>query len=185
MSVKYRVGDNELPHFITFSIVEWIDALTRNEYKNIIVESLKYCIKLKGLKLNAWVLMSNHLHLIISVSKNLIIGSILRDFKKFTSKRIFNAIKANAKESRREWMMYMFERAGKRNSNNKDFQFWNQDNHPIELSTPLMLKQRLDYLHENPVRAGIVFEPQDYVYSSAIDYYTKRKGMIEIEHLEC
>ena len=77
----------------------------------------------------------------------------------------------------------MFKRAGKRNSNNKGFQFWQQDNHPIELSTGLMLKQRLDYLHENPVRAGIVYEPQEYVYSSAIDYY--RKGKIDIEHLQC
>jgi REP element-mobilizing transposase RayT len=185
MSVKYKVGDNELSHFITFSIIEWIDALTRNEYKDIIVESLKHCITLKGLRLNAWIIMSNHLHLIMSASKDLMIGDILRDFKKFTSKQIFNAIKENPKESRREWMIYMFERAGKRNSNNKDFQFWNQDNHPIELSTPLMLKQRLDYLHENPVRAGIVFEPQDYVYSSACDYYGNRKGMIEIEHLQC
>ena len=78
-----------------------------------------------------------------------------------------------------------FERAGKRNSNNKVFQFWQQDNHPIELSNPGMLKQKMDYLHENPVRAGIVFEPQHYVYSSAVDYCTNQKGSIVIEHLKC
>ena len=183
MSTKYKTGDDLLPHFITFSVVEWIDALTRNEHKDIFIESLKHCTKEKGMQLNAWILMTNHVHLIMSAKKDFIISNILRDLKKYTSKQIFHAIEENPKESRREWMIYMFERAGKRNSNNKDFQFWQQNNHPIELSTPAMLKQKLDYLHENPVRAGIVYEPQDYVYSSAIDYYTTRKGLIEIQHL--
>ena len=185
MSVKYKTGDDQLPHFITFGVVEWIDALTRREYKDIIIESLKYCITDKGLRLNAWILMSNHVHMILSAKKGYLISDILRDLKKFTSKQIFNAIKENPKESRKEWMVYMFERSGKKNSNNKDFQFWQQDNHPIELSNPLMLKQKLDYLHENPVRAGIVFQPEEYVYSSAIDYYTTRKGLINIENLYC
>ena len=135
------------------------------------------------MRLSAWIIMSNHLHLILSANSGFTISNILRDFKKFTSKQIIKAIQENSRESRKAWMIYMFERAGKRNSNNKDFQFWRQDNHPIELSTPVILKERLDYLHENPVRAGIVFEPQEYVYSSAVDYYTKRKGLIEIEHL--
>ena len=161
-----------------------IDALTRNEYKDIIVESLKYCIDKKGMILHAWIIMSNHIHLILKAQKDFIISNIMRDFKKYTSKQIVGSIKENPKESRREWMIYMFERAGKKNSNNKDFQFWQQDNHPIELSTPAMLKQRLDYLHENPVRAGIVYEAGSYVYSSAVNYYTGGKGKIGIEHLE-
>ena len=65
MSTKYKTGDNELAHFITFSVVNWIDALTRNEYKDIIVDSLQFCIKEKGMKLYAWVIMSNHIHLIM------------------------------------------------------------------------------------------------------------------------
>ena len=185
MSTKYKFGDNEMAHFITFSVVNWIDALTRNVYKDIIVESLQYCIKEKGLKLHAWIIMSNHVHLIASTGKDFLISNILRDFKKYTSKQIFKAIKENLVESRKEWMIWIFERTGKRNSNNKDFQFWQQDNHPIELTSVTMLRQRLDYLHENPVRAGIVFEPQQYVYSSGTDYYTTIKGKIEIEHLQC
>jgi putative transposase len=185
MSVKYKTGDNEMAHFITFSVIEWIDVLTRSEYKDIIVESMAYCAKEKGLRLHAWVIMSNHLHLIISARRGSVISHILRDLKKFTSKQIYNKILENPFESRKAWLIYMFNRAGKRNSNNANFQFWQQDNHPIELSTPGMLTQKLDYLHENPVRAGIVYEPQHYVYSSGIDYYTNFKGRIEIEHLLC
>ena len=69
----------------------------------------------------------------------------------------------------------MFKRAGTRNSNNEQYQFWQQDNHPVELSTNEMIEQRLDYLHLNPVNAGYVLEPQHYKYSSAIDYYTDEK----------
>jgi putative transposase len=174
MSDKYKTGDKQIAHFITFSVVEWIDALTRNEYKDIITESLAYCIEEKGMCLNAWIIMSNHMHLIMCAKRDYIITDILRDFKKYTSKQILNAIKTNPKESRKEWLLFMFNRTGKRNSNNKDFQFWQQGYHPIELSTDKMLGQRLDYVHENPVRAGIVFEPQDYVYSSAIDYYERQ-----------
>lgn len=77
----------------------------------------------------------------------------------------------------------MFKRAGARNVNNKVYQFWQQDNHPIELSTNDMIDQRLIYLHENPVRAGLVWAAQDYKYSSAIDYYEERKGLLPIELL--
>jgi putative transposase len=184
MSTKYKTGDNEIAHFISFAVVNWIDALTRNEYKNIIVESLKYCMREKGMSLNAWIIMSNHVHLVMSAKKEFIISHILRDMKKFTSKRITEAISNNPKESRREWMLWMFERAGKKISSNDKYQFWQHDNHPIELTTQLMLKQRLDYLHQNPVRAGIVYEPQEYIYSSAIDYFTTKRGFIEIDHLQ-
>jgi REP element-mobilizing transposase RayT len=133
--------------------------------------------------LNAWIIMSNHVHLIMSAKKGTQISYILRDMKKYTSKHIINAIKENPKESRKEWMIWMFERAGKRNSNNENYQFWQQDNHPVELSTNEMIEQRLEYLHENPVRSGIVYQPLDYVYGSGIDYYTTMSGRIKIEHL--
>lgn len=183
MSRKYKPGHDGMAHFVTFSVVNWIDALTRIEYRDIIVESLQYCCANKGLVLHAWVILSNHIHLVISTTGVQKISFVIRDLKKFTSKKIVMAIESHPRESRKEWMLWMFDRAGKKNSNNKDFQFWQQDYHPIELSTPAILRQKMNYLHENPVKAGIVFEPQDYVYSSGIDYYTTRKGKIEINFL--
>jgi len=77
-------------------------------------------------------------------------------------------------------MMWMFERAGKHNINNETCQFWQQNNHPVELSTQKMLRQRLDYLHNNPVESGAVDYPPDYLYSSARDYYTDQKGLLPV-----
>ena len=74
----------------------------------------------------------------------------------------------------------MMEKAGKENSNNCGFQLWQQHNHPIELSTQIMIHQKLDYLHNNPVTAGFVESPEDWLYSSAQEYYTGKKGMINI-----
>jgi putative transposase len=181
MATRYRFGDNEYPHFITFAVINWIDALSRPLYKDIIVESLKYCQKEKGLIINGWIIMNNHIHLIARCKPSFVLPDTVRDFKKYTSKQVEQAIRDNSFESRREWMLWMFKRAGERNSNNKNFQFWQQDNHPIELYGYETLKQKLNYLHDNPVRAGIVYEQWHYKYSSAADYCTTMKGGIELE----
>ena len=125
-----------------------IDVFSREYYKEIFVNSLKHCQENKGLKLHAWVIMTNHVHLIISSQTNKI-EDIVRDLKKYTSKKIITAIQENPTESRKEWMLNIFGFAGKSNNNNKDFQFWKQDYHPIELNSAAKLKERLDYL---PVR---------------------------------
>ena len=182
MSSKYKVGENAIPHFVTFSVVGWIDVFSREQYKELFLESLKYCQQKKGMVLHAWVIMTNHVHLIISSISNKL-EHVVRDLKKFTSKQIIKAIKENNAESRKEWMLNIFSYTGKNNNNNKEFQFWKQDYHPIELDTPEKMKQRLDYLHENPVRGGLVWEPWHYKYSSAIDYYTNEHGLLKVEHL--
>ena len=99
--------------------------------------------------------MTNHVHLIISSNSNKL-EHIVRDLKKYTSKQIIRAIQENTQESRREWMLNIFSYAGKTNTNNTGFQFWKQDYHLIELNTVEKTQQRLNYLHENPVRSGLV-----------------------------
>ncbi|AKQ46768.1 transposase [Rufibacter radiotolerans] len=178
MSRSYKVRNQHYLYFVSFATVNWIDVFTRREYKDIFVESLKYCIKHKGLEVYAWCLMSNHAHLIIG-STGEKLEYILRDLKRHTSKELTKAIEGNIHESRRAWMLWMFERAGSQNPNNTKYQFWQQHNHPIELSTNLLLEQRLEYLHQNPVEAGWVEEPDHYLYSSARDY-AGQKGLVEV-----
>ena len=123
--------------------------------------------------------MSSHVHLIISTETDNLSG-IIGDMKRHTSKTILQAIENNIQESRRDWMLWLFKRAGEYNSNNEKYQFWQQNNHPIQLSTQIMVNQRLDYLHFNPVVAGIVSYPVEYLYSSAKDYYTEEKGLLPV-----
>ena len=80
-------------------------------------------------------------------------------------------------------MLWIFKKAGERNSNNTYYQFWRQGYHPIELSTNDMMQQKLDYIHSNPVEEGIVDEPEHYLYSSARDY-AGLKSMLELEYIE-
>jgi putative transposase len=170
MSAGYQIRNQNAIHFVTFAVVDWVDVFTRREYGDLVLKSLNHCRIEKGLNVHAWCLMSNHLHLIISAREGFALSDILRDFKKFTSTAITEAIKENTRESRRNWMLWLFESAGDKNSRNKNYQFWRQDNHPVELTDRDMTTQRLDYLHHNPVVAGLVAEPEHYLYSSALDY---------------
>lgn len=138
----------------------------RREYKDIVVDSLKYCNRHKGLEVYAWCLMSSHVHLVIGSSGEPI-EAILRDMKRHTFKIILKTIEDHNQESRKEWLLWMFKRAGSRNPNNETYQFWQQDNQPIALSNNQIMQQKLNYLHQNPVEAGIVKAPWKYQHSSA------------------
>ncbi len=179
MGRKYKFHDHQALYFVSFATVNWIDVFVRRVYCDIVVESLKYCIDEKGLELYAWCIMSSHVHLIIGTEKDNL-SDIMRDLKRHTSKTILKSIEENLQESRREWMLWMFKRAGQHNSNNEQYQFWQQNNHPIQLSTNEMIDQRLDYLHNNPVESGAVDYPPNYLYSSAKDYYTGEKGLLPV-----
>jgi putative transposase len=182
-STGYKIRDNGQIHFITFAVVEWVDVFTRKDYAEIVINSLQHCQENKGLELYAWCLMSNHLHLLASTtSKEILLSDILRDFKKFTSKQIIQAIKDNPKESRKTWMLNIFEQAGAINSRNKNYQFWRQENHPVEVYSLKFITQKLQYIHNNPVAAGLVSEPKDYNYSSAKNY-AHQKGMLDVLYI--
>jgi putative transposase len=183
MSHKYKFHDPEGLYFITFTVIRWLDVFTRNIYREILINSLKFCQQNKGLNLHAYVIMTNHVHLIASSKEGFYLENILRDLKKFTSVNIINSIKSNPSESRQDWLLNAFEEEGQRNSNNVRYQFWQQDNHPVELTDNKMIDQKLDYIHNNPVVAGFVNEAESYVFSSAGDY-AGIKGFIELELIE-
>ena len=101
MSRKYKFLDQEKPYFVSFAVVHWIDLFIRNEYKDILLDSLSFCQREKGLIVYAWCIMTSHVHLIIGTRKNPM-QDILRDFKGFTSRKLRLAIEDNPTESRRE-----------------------------------------------------------------------------------
>ena len=179
MSTKYKYHDPEGIYFLSIAVVNWIDVFTRRLYKDIIIDSLLHCKQEKGLTLYAYVIMSNHIHLIIGKQiENITFSDIMRDFKKYTAMKIIKAIKENPQESRREWIIWMLERAANKNGNNTNYQLWKQDNHPILLEGDLF-DEKLNYIHQNPVEAGWVNSPEEYLYSSARNY-AEQESMIKI-----
>lgn len=184
MSEKYKMSNPDGIYFITFATVEWVDVFTRKSYKDVLIESLKYCQQEKGLVIYSWVIMSNHLHMIVSSNAGNLSG-IIRDFKKYTSNYLTNILLKSKVESRRVWMLEIFKSAGESNSHNKNYQFWQQENHPKELLRyeHSFSEQKLDYIHKNPIVEGIVERAEDYLYSSARDY-CGIKGLLEIEFFE-
>ncbi len=180
---RYKILDQHNLNFVTLTVVDWVDVFIRKQYKDLIIESLKYCQHHKDLSIYAYVIMSNHLHMIVQASEKIPLSDILRDFKQYTAKRILQDLEKNQSESRREWMLWHFRNKGKQNSNNKKYQFWQKGNHPILLFSPKVIRQKFAYIHANPVVQGWVSNPEDYWYSSAL-YYLKEQGPLVVNILD-
>ncbi len=182
MSSNYKFRDNSKLYFVTFTITNWIDLFIRNEYKDILLQSIQYCQKEKDLELYGWCIMTSHVHSLIGTKGNEL-RNIMRDLKRHTSEQLHKAIQNNRTESRREWILWHMERAAKLKAGNSKFQLWQPESHPIELFNNEIAHQKLNYTHYNPVEAGFVTKEEDWKYSSAIDY-NGGKGLLEIIHLE-
>jgi putative transposase len=161
-----RTASTENFYFVTLTIVDWIDLFTRRLYSDCIIDNLAYCQQHKKLNIYAYVLMTNHLYLIANVEEGTL-SDVLRDFKTYTSKQLYQLINDNPQESRKDWILKAFERAGKHNPQNKNHQLWQNGNYPILLYTSEVIQQKIDYIHENPVKAGFVGSAHEYWYSSA------------------
>jgi len=181
MTTGYQIVDQTALYYLTLQVVDWIDIFTRQLYRDIVIESLRYCQQNKGLQVFGYVIMSNHVHLIAN-SPNGHLSETLRDFKKFTSKTIIDAIN-NGNESRREWMLNRFSYNANRHSRNQNYQFWTHENHAVILYSNDFIAEKLEYMHNNPVRAGLVDKPEDYLYSSARSY-ADMDGLLEIVFLD-
>ena len=183
MPTGYQIKDQDALYYLTLQVVQWADIFTRQVYRDIIIDSLKYCREQKELELFAYVIMSNHVHKIVR-SKNGSLSNTIRDFKRHTSKKILECIKDQS-ESRRDWLLMIFRYAAKKHKRNNEFQFWTHENHAIELDNNVMIDQCIDYIHMNPVKAGIgiVANPEDYLYSSARNY-AEMDNLMEIDNIE-
>jgi REP element-mobilizing transposase RayT len=169
MSDKYKIWDATKAYFFTITVVGWIDVLIRKEYKLILIDSLRYCQREKDLVIFGYCIMSSHLHLIARAEGNIALSDIMRDFKKFTSKAIVKQI-INGSESRKDWMLEYFQNAGEKFKRITNFKFWQDGNHFEMITSNKFFDEKLDYIHNNPVRELIVERPEDYIFSSARNY---------------
>ena len=178
MSDKYTPHNPDGLYFLTLTAVEWVDVFTRREYKQVIVDSLRYCQQHKGLELYGWCLMPSHLHLLARAAEGFTLGPIIRDFKKFTTKTIVRLVREGP-ESRQEWLLYRFEHAAKFLRRLESYKLWQDGSHAMECYTLDFTRQKLHYIHQNPVQDWTVSEAEHYIFSSA-GAYADVPGMLDV-----
>src|SRR5699024_10400958 len=178
MSRNYRFHNPDGLYFVSFAIVYWLDVFINDEYKNILLDSISFCKKEKGMEVIAWCIMNTHVHLIFRSLGDQEPGRLLGDLKRFTSKSIVKSIKYNPKEYRKEIFFQQFNKVADNKSKWKNNQFWQHENKTIELWSNTVIQEKVNYVHQNPVEAGLVYMSEDYAYSSARDY-AGEKGLLE------
>jgi REP element-mobilizing transposase RayT len=176
MRSRYKIAELEAPHFITCTIVGWLPVFTRAKYFDIIIAALTFCRQQKGLRLHAYVILDNHLHLIVS-SDNL--SQVIRDFKRHTGKGIL----ALARQDDKQWLLKQFEFFKSGHKGESRHQVWQEGVHPQAITSEEILRQKLDYIHFNPVKIGLVDCPADWRYSSARNF-SGSDGVLEIDLVE-
>ena len=170
MGFAYTIKDQGAVYFVTFTVHQWADVFTRSTYVDELLANLRYCQEYKGLEIFAWVVMSNHVHLIVR-AKNENLSDVIRDFKKYTAKSIYRLIESNPKESRKDWLMKVLSYEGK-------IWFWEEGYHGEEVLSVAFYESKVNYIHLNPVRADLVEKEEDYINSSAGDFCGVRKGKL-------
>ena len=183
MSDSYKIKDPDGVYFITVTVIGWVDLFTRKEYRDILLGSLRYCQNKKGLVLYGYCIMSSHIHMIITISEGFRLEDTIRDFKKFTSKSIISTIK-EIPESRKEWLLNKFSFEANRVVKGKNHKLWKDGYHAKQLENKKIMQQKLDYIHYNPVEAGIVLSPEEYLYSSAKNYSNLPEKLLKVTLME-
>ncbi len=170
-------------YFVTCTVANWVDLFTRPEYRNIILDSWRYGKKYKGLELHAWSVMSNYFQIIYK-SKEGKPKELIQDIKAWAAPRLHQALLSSPHETRRGWILQELELSRKYYEDTQSIQLWKNPTFHFELQNAKMVQQKLDFIHQGPVKARIVQQAELYRYSSARDYITGMPGLIEIDKID-
>lgn len=134
MSVRYKIRNQHGLHYLTCVIAGWVDLFTRKVYRDIVLESWRFCQQRKGFQVHAYTIMPNHLHLIASCTSPYRMQDVMRDWKAFAARQMVDYLQDKAQpESRRDWLLYLFSYFARGMKHKQEHQIWQHDNHPIEL----------------------------------------------------
>ena len=169
---RYKIYEPTAPHFMTCTILHWIPIFTRTQTTDIIFDSLKYLQKNDNLKIHAYVILENHLHLVASSDD---IGSSMKAFKTHTAREILKYLqKENVKTILEQLAFYK-----KAHKKNATYQLWQEGFQPKLIVNDKMMIDRINYIHNNPVKRGYIDEAKFWRYSSARDY-EDIDGLLEV-----
>ena len=168
--------ESEGIYFLTNTIVSWLPVFTGSDMCSLILESLLFCRKNKGLRLYAYVIMENHIHLVAEAPD---LGRCMQAFKGYTAREVI----ALAQTTGKEWLLRQFDYCRKAHKDHSQYQVWQEGSHPQLIQEDDMLRQKIMYVHNNPVRRGYVDKPEHWRYSSARNYESDDNSVLEIDPL--
>lgn len=177
MGLRYNADGNDCLYFITTSVVKHLPVLTSKGGPKILIENIKFYREKYSFELNGYVIMPTHIHLILFVPENKSISDIMRDFKKYTSVQF----KEKLINEHSKYLPIM-KKEGRRHKG-QEFKLWNNRSDKVAIVSKKVLKTKLNYIHDNPVRKGLVDKPEHYKYSSAKDYLTNEESEIVIDEI--
>ncbi|OFZ66392.1 MAG: transposase [Bacteroidetes bacterium RIFCSPHIGHO2_02_FULL_44_7] len=181
MSTKYKATIPGKAYFITITTVNWVDLFTRLDQKMVLVNALNYCAEHKGLEVHGYCIMPSHIHILCRAKDDDLLANVVRDFKKYTAKKSIETI-LNGRESRREWLLEMFEKSCAHLKRNQTFKVWQNGYHAVRIESEKFVRQKLNYIHNNPVVDKIVEHPWEYIFSSARNY-ADMEGLVKVHCL--
>ena len=176
MHSRYTVVDSEGVYFLTATVIEWIPVFIGKDACAILTDALSFCRKQKGLRLYAYVLMENHVYLVAEAPE---ISGVMQSFKRHTAKRLVELAEATGKK----WLQNQFEYFKKAYKSTSRYQVWQEGFHPQLIQGGPMLRQKIEYIHANPVRRGYVDAAEHWRYSSARNYMLEDDSVLEIDRL--
>jgi REP element-mobilizing transposase RayT len=163
MRSRYRVHESHAVYFITSTVVAWLPVFTSVLRCDILIKSLEYCRAHKGLKIYAWVILDSHFHAILTAPD---LPRVLADFKRHTAQRLLEQMETE----RCEWLLNQFSYFRAKYKAESQYQVWQEGSHPQEIGSDEMMLQKLDYIHANPVKRGLVAGAEHWRYSSAHEW---------------
>lgn len=172
MSDRYKIFKGDESYFVTFTITNWIKILEDDSYKMVLIESIRYCQEQKGLLVYGYCIMPNHVHMMIQATGENSVSGILRDLKTHTAKAIVRKLK-NEKPDGYQKILSVFAKAGKDLKRIQNYKVWQDGNMAKMLYSNRFMLEKLNYIHNNPVKYGLCEKPWDYVFSSATNYSGK------------
>ena len=160
MRSRYHAHQSERAYFVTSTVVQWLPVFTTAPRCDILVAAFEYCRAHKDLRISAWVILDNHFHAIVSAPD---VTRVMADFKRHTARRIIEQLKTEGCE----WLLHQLEYFRAKHKTESTHQFWQEGFHPQAIMSDEMMAQKRDYLHQNPVKRGLVAAPEHWRYSSA------------------
>ena len=169
---RYRIYENEHPYFLTCTIVGWVAVFTRPEAVQIIFDSWEFLRREKGFRLFGYVVLENHLHLIASAPN---LANAIKSFKMFTARQIIDLLDRHQAKV----LLKQLRALKLRHKTESEYQVWEEGSKPKQIGSDEMMRQKLEYMHNNPVKRGYVDEPVHWRYSSARNY-AAMPGLVEV-----